>query len=52
MAVGLQSKGSIPVVVWNFSMLFAVVTLVGWYCLLMWLGEQVTEKGIGNGISF
>jgi preprotein translocase subunit SecY len=29
----------------------AVVTLVSGAVFLMWLGEQVTEKGIGNGIS-
>jgi preprotein translocase subunit SecY len=29
----------------------AVVTLVGGTIFLMWLGEQITERGIGNGIS-
>src|SRR5919107_1327850 len=29
-----------------------MVTLVGGAVLLMWLGELITEKGIGNGISF
>lgn len=29
----------------------AVVTLVTGTMFLMWLGEQITEKGIGNGIS-
>ena len=28
-----------------------VVTLVGGTMFLMWLGEQITERGIGNGIS-
>ncbi len=31
--------------------LTAVVTLVGGTMFLMWLGEQITERGIGNGIS-
>ncbi|NPA72924.1 MAG: preprotein translocase subunit SecY [Gammaproteobacteria bacterium] len=31
--------------------LTAVVTLVGGTIFLMWLGEQITERGIGNGIS-
>ena len=31
--------------------LTAVVTLVTGTMFLMWLGEQITEKGIGNGIS-
>ena len=28
-----------------------VITLVGGTMFLMWLGEQITERGIGNGIS-
>lgn len=28
-----------------------VITLTAGTMLLMWIGEQVTEKGIGNGIS-
>ena len=31
--------------------LLAIVTLVTGTMTLMWLGEQITEKGIGNGIS-
>ena len=33
------------------SRLTAVVTLVSGTMFLMWLGEQITERGIGNGIS-
>jgi preprotein translocase subunit SecY len=33
-----------------FYMLF-VVTMTTGTCLLMWVGEQITEKGIGNGMS-
>ena len=29
----------------------AVITLVGGVVFLMWIGEQVTARGIGNGIS-
>jgi len=32
-------------------MLFAVVAMVGGTLFLMWLGEQITDKGIGNGVS-
>jgi preprotein translocase subunit SecY len=28
-----------------------VLTLTGGTCFLMWLGEQITDKGIGNGVS-
>ncbi len=32
-------------------MLYAVVAMVGGTLFLMWLGEQITDKGIGNGVS-
>ena len=35
---------------WSFRAM-TVITLVGGTAFLMWLGEQVTERGIGNGIS-
>ena len=50
MAVGLASQG----ISFNSGLEFyavAVITLVAGTVFLMWLGEQVTEKGIGNGIS-
>lgn len=34
-----------------FFLLTAVVTLTGGTMLLMWMGEQITARGIGNGIS-
>lgn len=36
---------------WMFR-LIAMLTLTGGAIFSMWLGEQITEKGIGNGISF
>ena len=30
---------------------FAIITLTAGACLLMWLGEQINEKGVGNGAS-
>jgi len=55
-ATFLQNTGAIngiPVVTNpGFGFLFtAVVTLTGGTLFLMWLGEQITERGIGNGIS-
>ncbi|MFA5679646.1 MAG: preprotein translocase subunit SecY [Pseudomonas sp.] len=50
MAVGLSSQG----VAFNtgFGFYFiAVVTFVSGAMFMMWLGEQITERGIGNGIS-
>ncbi|MCC9625703.1 preprotein translocase subunit SecY [Thalassospira sp. MA62] len=54
-AVGLESmSGSTGAAVHDPGMFFrftAVVTLVGGTMFLMWLGEQITQRGIGNGIS-
>ncbi len=35
---------------WSFR-LMTVITLTSGTAFLMWLGEQITERGIGNGIS-
>ena len=35
----------------GFFILSAVITLVGGTMFLMWLGEQITARGVGNGIS-
>lgn len=50
MAVGLANQGVAFTAAFNFYFV-AVVTLVAGAVFLMWLGEQVTERGIGNGIS-
>lgn len=34
-----------------FEQIAIVLVLVAGSCLVMWLGESITEKGIGNGIS-
>jgi len=50
---GMSSPTGAPVVLHaglGFK-LMTVVTLTTGTCFLMWLGEQMTEKGIGNGIS-
>ena len=31
--------------------LMTILTLTAGTCFIMWLGEQITEKGVGNGIS-
>lgn len=36
--------------IWSFRLL-TMLTLTAGTVLLMWLGEQITERGIGNGIS-
>lgn len=52
-ALQSQTAGGLPVVI-NPGLHFVfitAVTLVSGTVFLMWLGEQVTERGIGNGIS-
>lgn len=55
-SVGLESMsspGGSPVVLmpgWAFR-LMTVITLTAGTAFIMWLGEQITERGIGNGIS-
>ncbi len=48
--VALQNQGVVLAPGPNF-IFTAVVTLVTGTVFLMWLGEQITERGIGNGIS-
>ncbi|MDX2073142.1 MAG: preprotein translocase subunit SecY [Alphaproteobacteria bacterium] len=54
-AVGLESmtgsKGSAVIDPGMFFRFSTTVTLVGGTMFLMWLGEQITARGIGNGIS-
>ena len=50
-AVGLESAQGVvqdPGFLFRFT---TVVTLVGGTLFLMWLGEQITSRGVGNGIS-
>ncbi len=51
-AVGLESTGGGAVIDPGLFFRFTtVVTLTGGTIFLMWLGEQVTQRGVGNGIS-
>ncbi len=50
MCAGLQSQGITLSVGVSFY-IPAVVSLVAGTVFLMWLGEQITERGVGNGIS-
>ncbi|MBF5095523.1 preprotein translocase subunit SecY [Azospirillum sp. INR13] len=55
LAVGLEAmRGSSGAAVIDPGLFFrvaTVITLVGGTMFLMWLGEQITARGIGNGIS-
>lgn len=50
-AVGLEGSGSIVIDPGWFFRISTVITLTGGTIFLMWLGEQITSRGIGNGIS-
>jgi len=47
----LKQQGGVVIMQENLFIFTTVVTLVTGTMFLMWLGEQVTERGIGNGIS-
>jgi preprotein translocase subunit SecY len=54
-AVGLEgmtgATGAAVLAPGLFFRLTTVITLVGGTIFLMWLGEQITQRGVGNGIS-
>lgn len=54
-AVGLEGmqgqQGSAVIEIGGFFRATTVITLVGGTMFLMWLGEQITARGVGNGIS-
>jgi preprotein translocase subunit SecY len=50
LAVSLEAGGLVTDPGWFFRAA-CVITLVGGTMFLMWLGEQITARGIGNGIS-
>ena len=50
-AVGLEGQAGLVVDPGMFFRISTVITLTGGTVFLMWLGEQITSRGIGNGIS-
>ncbi|MCC0010543.1 MAG: preprotein translocase subunit SecY [Hyphomicrobiaceae bacterium] len=54
-SIGLEGSssaaGSVVIEPGMFFRISTVVTLVGGTMFLMWLGEQITQRGVGNGIS-
>ena len=47
---GQFGQGAVAVPGWGFR-LMCMITLTTGTAFIMWLGEQITERGIGNGIS-
>jgi preprotein translocase subunit SecY len=51
-AFGLETMPNTPVIDPGLFFVFTtVITLTGGTILLMWMGEQITSRGVGNGIS-
>ena len=51
LAVGLESSANLVINPGLFFKVSTVTTIVAGTIFLMWLGEQITQRGIGNGIS-
>jgi len=50
-SVGLESSTGVVIDPGLFFKVTTVISLVAGTIFLMWLGEQITQRGIGNGIS-
>jgi preprotein translocase subunit SecY len=50
-AIGLENLGTVVIDPGFAFRISAVITLTGGTILLMWIGEQITARGVGNGIS-
>ncbi|MGV8998420.1 MAG: preprotein translocase subunit SecY [Parvibaculaceae bacterium] len=50
-AVGLEGAQNVVIDPGMFFRATTVITLAGGTMFLMWLGEQITSRGVGNGIS-
>ena len=51
LSVGLESSDNLVINPGLFFKISTVTTIVAGTIFLMWLGEQITQRGIGNGIS-
>jgi len=51
LSVGLESSANLVINPGIFFKVTTVTTIVAGTVFLMWLGEQITQRGIGNGIS-
>lgn len=50
LAVGFGGQGLLVNFTW-YNVIVVILTLTAGSAFLMWIGEQITDKGIGNGIS-
>ena len=49
-SIGLEKMGTVVDPGWSFRIM-SMITLTAGTAFIMWLGEQITERGVGNGIS-
>ena len=50
MTIGFGRSGLLVNFTW-YNVIIVIVTMTAGSAMLMWLGERITEKGVGNGIS-
>lgn len=50
MTIGFGRSGLLVHFTW-YNVIIVIVTMTAGSAMLMWLGERITDKGIGNGIS-
>lgn len=51
LSIGLANRGALVEDYTNFTIAIMTIALTAGAILVMWLGERITESGIGNGIS-
>ena len=51
LSIGLANRGALGEDYTNFTIAIMTIALTAGAILVMWLGERITESGIGNGIS-
>ncbi|NRA11031.1 MAG: preprotein translocase subunit SecY [Crocinitomicaceae bacterium] len=49
--LGAGPQSAFPHEAWSFTWMSAIVLLVAGAMFAVWLGERITDKGVGNGIS-
>ena len=51
LAIGFANQGALGTDYTTFTIVTMIIALTAGAVLVMWLGERITESGIGNGIS-
>ncbi len=51
LAIGFANQGTFGTDYTTFTIVTMIIALTAGAVLVMWLGERITEKGVGNGIS-